>query len=1608
MRRDFTYKSANIAGASDLTILAPIKKGLVPALDAVTYKSRVKRVLQLLHAGRTNSLEYDFSRTISDAVERVGKIHSIRIAILEPEDKLLLAVTFDGSWESYIRVIWQKVSRLLDLIFCNTEGYVLGWESSFDDWSAWLRSAQAETPFLYSPPGLTNTDTHYLQTLERALRVSEDAEASLIEMLKFSVPSAEKNAGSIAGYGEDLSLCPLPNGFGVDLDVANSLAVRQGLRSLLGLYRLNDLYLPGLGDGHVLLRATHELLPQFKDFLHDDLVQDPINAHYPDAVRWFLSDLDYVRLVPPRPGSQSSYVKSIAKDVQGGILSAYKNANVGCLLMVAFESSSQMVEFLEIFKPSDATVEDLKPNQVVQNIALTVEGLRMAGLSDDEIYEFPEEFVQGMERRNGVLGDLYVNHPRRWNLPAHNFDQGTAAKDASPDDAIARVELSSVHAVIQVRGFFKDGNSEGARTNLLQTLKGLLTGKSSGDIEKMRAVPLSLQWCHSMSAIGRGAEHFGFVEANSNPELEPGADIPYNNQVHLGEMLHGYPNAADHGVPFNGAKSQRAQDLLRHGSFLVLRKLRQDVEGLESVVNQGQEKKLSKEEVLAKLMGRWPAGSSDSAGGDLTGKPIGNDTTPPNNNFNYENDPDGSGCPFQAHVRRANPRMLQEIEDKSEGRRPARIVRRGLSYGEPVSCDADGVATNLSAERGLMFMAYNASIGEQFEVIQRWLSGGNSTGTYSGHSDPFLGVTQPGRRRVVKFLSQKGEPIQLQLDGSDDPHEEPHPLVRLEWGMYLFVPSVAALDRLKNSAGSKTSDRESFKTIEWSVARGDGAIAELCALQEREGEGPALLAWKEALEDPHAAMTFKTASIWAAVRHTHGGVLKTPYGVLVGSQEAAAPVLLNKNGNYTAQGYLPRMNSSFGELYLGLDAGRTDQRYEREAPEVNAAILELVDTPKKFNEAKAQAAKVTQDAIASFANFSKDHTDPPGSRWEATIDLRDLIEKVIANFCEEWFGLSAEGGFFQRGGVNWVDPLGSGLPRYPGHFMAPSRCVFQPHPSETVSQTASVHGKQLNAAMLKYLAASPKAIVGKSIVEAIKTQGSSIKDPDGYAARTLLGLMMGFVPTTDGLMRRIASEWLRENTLWTLRNLPANNETARQAAFRKALIEAFLLRAAPELLWRTAQQDHTLIAGAKSVRVKKGEVVVVGQISATHQGLESEDPSAYIYAFGDNRRTPTDPKPTHACPGRGPAMAVIEGFLEGLVSYATHSLRPGPNALTFVVEGRGQTDPVVVRKSLEHLVLERDGISVQARATTTQIFALGDSWVWQTEALKDKNFHNLVSALREHKDITFSFRASSKNFSNGLSNLFDILSLNYQGRKLSEILSTHDEDSLYTYGVWLEDRLVKLTKEKFEIDAFLLNAGGNDIARLPKNGSKSFRPRLHAMLVEGASSLANAFNSDKDKFLGELKTHYAAIFDYLQAKNLAPIFICGYDYPEPDGRQGVYGPHKSGPWLDPVLGSKGFRFPYPLAKDIMKKLINDMNVVIVDEANAANLRNGLPKVHYVKLTGTFSGQIDYSDPVSDIPPSGYKKYWANELHPTQEGFKLLAVKIVEAMQLAGVVKNGEG
>src|SRR6202158_4152137 len=203
MRRDLLIKAGNLSGTSDFRVLTPSRQGLVPSLDTMTYKTRVKRVLRTLHAGRLGGFEYELARILSDAVERVGAIHSVGIAVLEPEDKVLLTVTFDGAWESYVRVIWQKVARLLDLVFCNTEDYVLGYENSYEQGGAWLKRSQSEAYFLYATPDLTVDDTRYLRMQERAYR-REAVDAADSRVTRIRIPTAEDIARqSIFGKSGD-------------------------------------------------------------------------------------------------------------------------------------------------------------------------------------------------------------------------------------------------------------------------------------------------------------------------------------------------------------------------------------------------------------------------------------------------------------------------------------------------------------------------------------------------------------------------------------------------------------------------------------------------------------------------------------------------------------------------------------------------------------------------------------------------------------------------------------------------------------------------------------------------------------------------------------------------------------------------------------------------------------------------------------------------------------------------------------------------------------------------------------------------------------------------------------------------------------------------------------------------------------------------------------------------------------------------------------------------------------------------------------------------------------------------------------------------------------
>ena len=278
-------------------------------------------------------------------------------------------------------------------------------------------------------------------------------------------------------------------------EAAGRPAFRHGILALAGLYHLADFYPPGTHDGVVLHRAAHELLPEFVTMINAPAYAKGVkraSRRYEEALHWLMTPPDVAPVrqklplaLPPELPLQDP------GNVQGGILSAYPASDHGCLLLLQFANPAALAAFLKVLQVTSET-DKPTPGQIVTNIAFTVEGLRHAGLTDAEVRTLPEEFLQGMERRAGLLGDVRWNHPQRWRLPASNWARGIDAPDLSEHDPAPRISMSSVHAVLQLRLLTKDPNKDpqtapDARTPLMTEMSRL--------VEVDPGIrPLSIQW----------------------------------------------------------------------------------------------------------------------------------------------------------------------------------------------------------------------------------------------------------------------------------------------------------------------------------------------------------------------------------------------------------------------------------------------------------------------------------------------------------------------------------------------------------------------------------------------------------------------------------------------------------------------------------------------------------------------------------------------------------------------------------------------------------------------------------------------------------------------------------------------------------------------------------------------------------------------------------------------------------------------------------------------------------------------------------------------------------------------------------------------------------
>jgi hypothetical protein len=194
----------------------------------------------------------------------------------------------------------------------------------------------------------------------------------------------------------------------------------------------------------------------------------------------------------------------------------------------------------------------------------------------------------------------------------------------------------------------------------------------------------------------------------------------------------------------------------------------------------------------------------------------------------------------------------------------------------------------------------------------------------------------------------------------------------------------------------------------------------------------------------------------------------------------------------------------------------------------------------------------------------------------------------------------------------------------------------------------------------------------------------------------------------------------------------------------------------------------------------------------------------------------------------------------------------------------------------------------------------------------------------------------------------------------------------------LTRRLEKLLRRGIVPKAVLLSGGGNDVA-----GDE------FGMLLNHARSAVRGLNAQVVAGVIDERVHLAYITmlsaitrvcDERLGRRL-PILVHGYDYPVPDGRGFLGGWWLlPGPWLEPGFREKGFD-DLQERIGLARQLIDRFNAQLAGVAAMSEF----PHVKYVNIRGTLSVGTDY------------KRWWANELHPTPRGFERVTARFAAAL-----------
>lgn len=552
-------------------------------------------------------------------------------------------------------------------------------------------------------------------------------------------------------------------------------------------------------------------------------------------------------------------------DIQALIVYGFRNLAFGRFLFLHVDDTAKAKQWLRDMINEITTVKahyDGVKSDTITNIALTHSGFRRLGLAERTCNSFSNEFIDGMTNRAKVLGDVGTSDPDTWHLGNPNNDPKDeidllvfingitmqaidALLSRTPYNQIG-TESAGVHIVLARSNARAIGDQIGMTPSSGKEPFGFRDGISnpwiegtrySENINGMKVSPLGITTT-VIKTIRNGKETT--IGLEGDPVIKTGEFIlGYENEYdQLPQTPLVWDTQAD--LPgfedFNDPDFSGIKDFGRNGSYLVYRKMAQNVAGFWSQIAENTRRSdgsLDPQTMTwagAKFVGRWPSGVPLVMSPDKDNPERGNKAEDTQNNslvnsFHYIKQKDGDPfddenafrCPVGSHLRRANPRDSL-IDDKDEKNRfknvnRHRIMRRSASFGQLADHQVDrdyftknGAPTEITYNQaqgeidpdgvGIHFFGVNASIQQQFEFIQQaWNIDPRFNGMYD-NKDPIVGNNakpdwkdaenhDPGNNMTIPREAD----FRLQIENLAQ-------FVTIKGGAYFFLPSIRALKYL--------------------------------------------------------------------------------------------------------------------------------------------------------------------------------------------------------------------------------------------------------------------------------------------------------------------------------------------------------------------------------------------------------------------------------------------------------------------------------------------------------------------------------------------------------------------------------------------------------------------------------------------------------------------------------------------------------------------------------------------------------------------------------------------------------------------------------------------